>query len=85
MISSPFFMILLFMISAAYALTNTEISSVLEFSKNNGKRYLNVVNLDDQDLDIKIANSSQEHVSNHLKRVIDGKLLCAWARACCCQ
>ena len=40
-------------ISVAYELTNSDILSVLQFSKNNGKRYLNIVNIDDHDLSVK--------------------------------
>ena len=69
MIRSPILLLLLFQISVAYTLTNNEISSVLEFSKNNGKRYLNVVNLDDQDLNIKHANERLKFMANEMNSI----------------
>ena len=69
MISSPLIALILFEISVTYALTNNEISSVLEFSKNNGKRYLNVVNLDDQDLNIRNANERLKFMANGMNSI----------------
>ena len=48
-----FLLFFAFHISLGYELTNAEISSVLQLAKNNGKRYLNIVKLDNQDLNVK--------------------------------
>ena len=69
MVSSLPLLLLLFQTSVAYALTNNEISSVLEFCKDNGKRYLNVVNLDEEDPNIRNANERLKFMANEINLI----------------
>ena len=45
----------LFFVSIAHSFNNDDISSVLDFSTNNGKRYLNILTLDHQDPNVGTA------------------------------
>ena len=49
MIKFPPSIWLLLFVSIAHSFENDDISSVLDFSTNNGKRYLNILTLDHQD------------------------------------
>ena len=41
--------------TTAHCLKNTEVSSILKFCKNNGKRHLNILTLDEQDPNVQVA------------------------------
>ena len=63
---STFLIFLAFDISLACELTNIEISSVLQLAKNNGKRYLNIVNIDGQDLNVKNTKKRFQFIANEM-------------------
>ena len=66
MMRSIFLIFLAFDISLACELTNIEISSVLQLAKNNGKRYLNIVNIDGQDLNVKNTKKRFQFIANEM-------------------
>ena len=66
MMRSIFLIFLAFDISLACELTNIEISSILQLAKNNGKRYLNIVNIDGQDLNVKNTKKRFQFIANEM-------------------